>query len=324
MNMQATDSMPKTLIDVVQYFSDPDRALWFLVGLKWPDGIVCHHCGTIDPSHTFLKNLKKWKCKACRKQFTAKEGTIFEKSQVSLSKWFITMWVLANDKNGVSSYEIHRGIGVTQKTAWFMLQRLRLVLQEEPSSDSKLSGIIEVDETYIGGKARNMHKDKREEKIKGRGATGKAIVMGLLERDGKIRTKVVGDTKRKTLHGEIEFHVEKGSEICSDSLDSYKGLDPEYVHNFVNHAETYVVGHVHTNGLENFWCLLKRTIGGTYTSCEPFHLFRYLDEQAFRFNYRKDDDAGRFSTAARSVVGKRLTYKRLIGEKPSGELPKKE
>jgi transposase-like protein len=231
-----------------------------------------------------------------------------EDSAIGLDKWMCAIWFIANAKNGISSYEIHRALGVTQKTAWFLLHRIRLAMQE--GTIDKLSGTVEADETYIGGKARNMHKDKR--KVKGRGAVGKAIVMGLLERGGKVRTKVLKDTKKKTLHKEVKESVQTGSNLFTDAFKSYTGLSEEYVHKFVDHAVSYVEGHVHTNGLENFWALLKRTIGGTYVSVEPFHLFRYLDEQSFRFNERKGTDADRFLRVASSITGKRLTYKGLI------------
>ncbi len=254
-----------------------------------------------------------WECKGCHKQFSVKLGTIFEESRLGMDKWFAAIWMLLNAKNGISSCELARSLGVTQKTAWFMLHRIRLIVHNG-TIEKKLSGIVEVDETYIGGKARNMHKDKKEFKIKGRGGSGKAIVMGLLERHGEVRTKVVGDIKRETLQDQIEFHVESGAEVHTDELKSYEGLPAEYIHNVVNHAETYVNGHVSTNGIENFWSLLKRSIEGTYTSCEAFHLFRYLDEQCFRFNTRKLDDVERFEKAMGKVEGKRLTYRRLIGE----------
>lgn len=231
---------------------------------------------------------------------------------MGLDKWIAAIWMIANCKNGVSSYEIHRSIGVTQKTAWFMMHRIRLAMQS--GTFEKLSGEVEADETFIGGKARNMHKSKREEKIAGRGYSGKVAVMGLLERHGEVRTRVVPDTRARTLQVEVRENVEPGSEVHTDALRSYRGLDSEYIHNVVDHAERYVDGHVHTNGLENFWSLLKRGIKGTYVSVEPYHLFRYLDEQAFRFNNREGNDAGRFVRAANSVSGKRLTYAKLTGK----------
>ncbi len=276
-----------------------------------PDGPVRPACGLVDEKHYYLKTRRVWKCRSCKKQFSVKVGTIFEDSAIGLDKWLPAMWVVANSKNGVSSHEMARSLGVTQKTAWFMTHRIRLAMQT--GSIEKLSGQVEADETYIGGKARNMHKGKREQKITGRGSSGKVAVMGLLERHGEVRTKIVPDTKRRTLQVEVRENVEPGSEVHTDALRSYRGLDPEYIHNVVDHAEQYVDGHVHTNGLENFWSLLKRGIKGTYVSVEPYHLFRYLDEQAFRFNERGGEDADRFSKALGTVSGRRLTYDELTG-----------
>jgi transposase-like protein len=227
------------------------------------------------------------------------------------------VWLLVNAKNGISSYEIGRAIGVSQPCAWFMAHRIRLALQGDPTL--MLGGEVEVDETFIGGKARFMHKEKRERKIGGAtGVMGKVAVMGLLERHGpdghsRVTTKVVANTRRKTLAPEVRARVERGSDVFSDALSSYNDLGRDYTHQVIDHAETYVQGKVHTNGLENFWSLLKRGIKGTYVSVEPFHLFRYLDEQVFRFNTRRQSDAGRFVQALRRIVGKRLTYAHLTG-----------
>jgi transposase-like protein len=231
---------------------------------------------------------------------------------LGLDKWLTAIWLIANAKNGISSYEIHRALGVTQKSAWFMLHRIRLAMQQ--GSIEKLSGHVEVDETFIGGKARNMHRSERARKIHGTGGAGKVAVMGLLERHGEVRTMVVPNVKRKSLRKEINTHVEPGSMVYSDALKSYNDLNYDYMHNVINHAEKYVEGNVHTNGIENFWSLLKRTIGGTYISVEPFHLFRYLDEQAFRFNRRKANDADRFFEVLTMVTGKRLEYSELTGK----------
>ncbi len=302
-------------MEVMRYFSDLDVATEYVARLRWPEGPVCPKCGVLDENHYYLKSRRAWKCRECKKQFSVKVGTIFEDSPIGLDKWLAAIWMIANCKNGVSSYEIHRAIGVTQKTAWFMMHRIRLAMQT--GTFEKLSGEVEADETFIGGKARNMHADKRKEKIAGRGMSGKVAVMGLLERHGKVRTKIVPDTKSGTLQVEVRENVKPGSEVHTDALRSYRGLNPEYVHNVVDHAERYVDGHVHTNGLENFWSLLKRGIKGTYVSVEPYHLFRYLDEQAFRFNEREGKDADRFGRALGSVAGKRLTYSELIGEAAS-------
>ena len=307
---------PKTLVEAIRYFSDPDKCLNFLVPLLWPDGITCPRCESAN--HSFISTRRLWKCKGCKKQFSVKVGTIMEDSPLGLDKWLTGMWLITNAKNGISSHEVGRAIGITQKSAWFLLHRIRLAMQN--GTFGKLKGEVEVDETFIGGKARNMHKDKRAEKIHGRGATGKAIVIGVLERDGEVRTKVIPNTKRGTVQAHVRQHVEPGSLVCSDALPSYAGLSPDYVHEAVDHAVEYVRGNIHTNGLENFWSLLKRMLRGTYVSVEPFHLWRYLDEEAFRFNERKHadgtvkKDGERFVDVAGAMGGKRLTYKKLTGK----------
>lgn len=310
--MKSPANHPKILLEAIRYFSDLEFATQHVAATRWPDGPVCPACGLVDEKHYYLKSRRVWKCRSCKKQFSVKVGTIFEDSPIGLDKWLAAMWMLANAKNGISSCELHRAIGITQKSAWFMLQRLRLAMQQ--GSFEKLSGEVEADETFVGGKAKNMHKKKREEKIQGRGASGKMIVMGLLERHGEVRTKVVPDTKKNTLQVEVRENVEPGSELYTDALKSYEGLDPEYVHQVIDHAEKYAEGKVHTNGLENFWSLFKRCVNGTYVHAEPFHLFRYLDEQAFRFNEREGQDADRFKKALGSVAGRRVTYSELTGK----------
>lgn len=305
---------PKTFLEAVRFFSQPRACLDFLVALRWPRGVKCPQCGSKNV--TFLENAQLWKCKNAhpKQKFSVKVGTIFEDSPIGLDKWFPAMWLTANCKNGISSYELARSLGVTQKTAWFMLQRIRLAMQE--GITSKMKGKVEADETFIGARARNIHKSKRVHR--GHGTVGKTAVMGLLERnspdqDSRVRCKVVTSTRRHDLDAPIRQYVENGSEIYTDALPSYDRLSDEYVHKVIDHAECYAKGHVHTNGLENFWSLLKRALKGTYVNVEPFHLFRYLDEQAFRFNERKDDDAGRFVKALRGITGKGLRYAKLIG-----------
>lgn len=223
--------------------------------------------------------------------------------------------MIANAKNGISSCEIARALGVTQKTAWFMLHRIRIAMQS--GTFEKLSGEIEADETYIGGKAENMHAWERlQSGVQGRGTVGKAIVFGLLERNAgdkssKVKTKVVRNTKKRTLQPEIRNSVESGSNLYTDALQSYRGMD-EYIHEFIDHTTEYVRGQVHTNGMENYWSLFKRSLRGTYVSCDVSHLFRYLDEQTFRFNNRRDNDSMRFESVLATVAGKRLTYAELI------------
>lgn len=283
--MNKRQEWPTTLLEVIRHFSDWDTCREFMVALRWPDGVICPTCGRDDPR--YLENARVWECrnKHPRKKFSLKTGTIFEDSPIGFDKWLPAMWMLANDKNGISSYELHRALGVTQKTAWFMLSRIRLAMQN--GTIEKLGGTVEVDETFIGGKARNMHKEQRQTKIHGRGAVGKAIVLGLLERHGKVQVAVVPDRTRGTLQPKVRAVVKGGAEIMTDALPSYMGLDAEFIHGVIDHAEAYVDGKVHTNNIENFWALLKRTLGGTYVSVEPFHLHRYLDEQAFRCNERE-------------------------------------
>src|ERR1035441_2865643 len=307
--------IPATLQEAVLHYTSFDNCQEFMVWLRWPDGKVrCPRCNSDNVA--YLPNARVFKCyqkHECQK-FSLKVGTIFEDSPLGLDKWLPVMWMLSNCKNGVSSWEIHRAVGVTQKTAWFMLQRARLAMQDNETG-GKLGGEVEVDETFIGGKARNMHKEKRAEKITGTGGKDKTPVLGILERGGKIRTAVVRDRRKKTLDSIVRNHVETGSSIYTDTLPSYNDLKNGYRHEMVDHAVEYVRENVHTNGLENFWSLLKRSIGGTYISVEPFHLFRYVDEQAFRFNNREElDDSGRFTAVMKQIVGRRLTYKQLIGK----------
>lgn len=313
-----TAKTPTTLIEAVRYFSEPDICLDYMKAIRWPDGIVrCPQCDSEDVS--FLKTRRIWKCKTKhpKQQFSVKVGTIFEDSPIGLDKWLTTMWLIANAKNGISSYEVHRAIGVTQKTAWFMLHRIRLAMQTD--GGDQFGGTVEADETFIGGAARFMHRH-RIDKIKGkaRGPIGKTAVFGLLERHGpdghsRVRAKVMPGTRRRHLMPEIRKNVESGSEMMTDAYRSYILLRDEYQHQVIDHAEKYVEGKVHTNGMENFWSLLKRAIKGTYVSIEPFHLFRYVDEQVLRFNTRKAGDGQRFAHIASSVVGKRLTYADLTG-----------
>jgi transposase-like protein len=304
-----TNTFPESLQEAIVYFAHPGNALNFMIQIRWPNGITCPHC-TSD-RYTFISTRRIWQCLTCKKMFTVKLGTVMEDSPIKLDKWLCAMWLIVNAKNGISSYEISRAIKVTQKSAWFLMHRIRLAMQT--GTFEKLSGQVEADETFIGGKARFMHKDKRAVKITGTGGQGKIAVMGLLERHGKVRVKVVKDRRRSTLHNEVRENVEPGAELFTDALLSYDGLD-EYVHQVVDHAEKYVDGQIHTNGLENFWSLLKRCIKGTYVSVEPYHLFRYLDEQSFRFNNRKVTDQVRFVALSQMIIGRRVTYKQLTGK----------
>jgi transposase-like protein len=302
---------PHTLQKAIVYFSNPDRCFEYAKQLRWPDGKVsCPRCESYE--HSFIKTRKIWFCKSCKKQFTIKVGTIFEDSPIGLDKWLCALWMLTNCKNGVSSYEISRTIGVTQKSAWFMLHRLRMLMHEDDVTP--LSGDIEMDETFVGGKAKNMHKAKRAKLASHLAAPGtfkgKTIVVGMLEREGRVKTSVVESCTREVLHDLAHASIAPGSTVITDEHRPYLGMN--FAHEIINHADAYVRGTVHTNGIENFWSMLKRSLGGTYISLEPFHLFRYLDEQMSRFNNRRDlDDKGRFELAARNVAGKRLTYAAL-------------
>lgn len=307
---------PKTLQEAIRYYANPDVTFALMVQARFPNGVVCQTCGDAEPRFIATRRMFECRNKHSKRQFSVKKNTIFEDSPIGLDKWFTAIWLLNNCKNGVSSMELHRAIGVTQKTAWFMLHRIRAALHR--GTFEKFGGTVEADETFIGGLARNMHKSKKAEKITGTGGSGKELVMGLLDREtGKVRVKHVANRKRGTLQEEVRANVEPGSAVYTDELASYLGLDKEYVHEFVNHAEEYVRGSVHTNGMENFWSLLKRMLKGTYVSVEPYHLFRYLDEEAFRYNERKKTDAERFAETLSMVSGKRLMYKELIGKEAS-------
>jgi len=320
--MKAEIKNPATLTEAVKYFADPDISLQYVVAIRWPHGIRCPHCGS-DKVH-FLANQRRWKCATNhpRRQFSAKVGTIFEESPLPLEKWLAAVWLETNAKNSISSYEVARALGITQKSAWFMLHRVRFALQS--GSFEKVGGagtIIEADETFVGGKAEFMHKIRRKKVVMGRGAGGslnKTAVMGLLDRHSakhsKVRTVVLeGHVNRKAIHEVIHKHVETGTHLITDAHPGYEKLGPDYIHSFIDHAEKYVDGIVHTNGLENFWSLFKRCIKGTHISVEPFHLAAYLDSEAFRFNNRKVLDGDRFRLAMQGISGKRLTYKSLIG-----------
>ena len=317
---------PKSLQDATVYFSNPDNCINYLASRRWPDGkVVCPGCGSESVSYNATRHT--WKCSShhSKREFSIKVGTIMEDSAIGLDKWLMTMWMVTNCKNGVSSYEIARDVQVTQKSAWFMLHRIRLAMQDD-NFGSKLRGEVEADETFIGGKARNMHKSVKDRRITGQGqsARDKIIVMGIMERGGQVRTQLVADRVKTTLHPVIREHVEAGAALYSDELGGYKGLDGEYLHQIIDHAVRYVNGRVHTNGMENFWSLLKRGLSGTYVSVEPFHLFRYLDEQMFRYSNRatkekRVTDSDRFDKLARKIVGKRLTFVELTGKVGAAE-----
>jgi transposase-like protein len=322
--MTDTLKKPVTLQQAIVYFSDADRAFRYAVELRWPDArIDCPRCGS--DSHSFVKTRRIWFCKGCKKQFTVKVGTIFEDSPISLDKWMTAVWMIVNAKNGVSSYEIARSIGVTQKSAWFMLHRIREAMRN--GSFVKMGGSdqgpVEIDETFVGPNPQRMHASRRlklQHAITQR--TNKTAVMGMLDRETRqVRANVIPNVKRETLQNAILNNLEGGATIYTDQFSAYDRLPAAkaFIHETVNHMEEYVRGEVHTQGIENFWALLKRTLRGTYVAVEPFHLDRYVTEQVFRFNNRatKDNplnDADRFALAMMQVSGKRLTYSNLTGK----------
>ena len=324
---------PKTLQEAVQLFSNFENCRQFMAALRWPDGkVICPRCGS--DTVAYLPKARVYWCKGDHKKqkFSLKVSTVFEDSPIPLEKWLPCVWLLVNDKNGISSYELHRALGVTQKTAWFMLHRVRAALKSGGfGMTTKFGGPdsapVEIDETFVGGKVANMHKDRKLRLVKLRNEVvrpdhymGKTVVMGMLDRElRQVRAKVVPNVKRQVLQAEILREVKHGSKVYTDEHVGYMGLEHKYVHEVVNHVERYVDGQVHTNGIENFWALLKRSLKGTYVAVEPFHLERYVDEQVFRYNNRatKDNplnDSDRFVLALSQIVGKRLTYREVTGK----------
>jgi transposase-like protein len=313
---------PKTLLEAIQWFSNEQVCIDAVAAMRWPQGVVCAACGADEPY--YLKAAKRWKCRECRGQFSVKVNSIFEDSPISLTKWLPALWLLVNCKNGVSSYEIARDLAITQKSAWFVLHRLRLALRARDFG-LKLGdgGPVEMDETFVGGKIKNMHASKVAKRKFGntgwQGGRGKAVVMGMLERGGEVRAAVVESRIKKNISPVINANVKDGSHVITDEHVIYMDLHKTYVHEVINHMEGYVREHIHTNGIENFWSLLKRGLNGTYGNVEPYHLQAYVEEQVFRFNNRatKDnplDDADRFLLALSQVANKRLTYAELTGK----------
>jgi len=320
--------IPRSLLEASRYFQDPAVCVEFMAWIRWPDGPECPHCNS--KRHSFLRSRRIWKCLDCKKQYSPKVGTVFESSGIPLDKWLTAVWLLANSKNGISSWELHRSLKITQKAAWFVLQRVRHALKEPQAKSKKEQigpGPVEVDETFVGGKLSNMHKGRRLRLQQLRNEVqrpdphmGKTIVMGMLDRKlRQVRADVVPNARRETLQKHILREVFPGSKVYTDQHTGYLGLEYKFAHEVVNHLETYVNGKVHTNGIENFWSLLKRGLNGTYVAVEPFHLFRYVDEQVFRYNNRATrdnplNDSDRFIAAMHRVAGKRLTYAELTGK----------
>lgn len=307
---------PKTLQQAVLYFNDRNNCREYLMARRWPDGVTCPTCGGVKI--TFSEKHNRWQCGSHhpKRQFTIKTGTIFEDSPLGLDKWLIAMWMVINCKNGVSSYEISRDLGITQKSAWFILHRLREIMAQEDAP--KLSGEVEADETFVGGKLKNMHRKSKRAAIIRSGRHGaKTIVLGLLQREGRIRAAVAPSRHKHEIHSNIVANVESGSKLYTDEWTSYENLPAGYTREVINHLQAYVREHVSTNQIENFWSVLKRGLKGTYISVDPAHLQAYVNEQVFRFNHRNDmDDSDRFDVAVRQVTGKRLTWDTLITRAP--------
>lgn len=318
--------IPKTLMEAIRYYSDEQVCIDAVASLRWPNGKpICPKCGTAesDRKHYWLATQKRWKCYACRKQFSVKVNSVFEDSPLGLDKWMVALWMLCNCKNGVSSHEISRELGIAQQHAWHMLHRLRLALQL-PEGE-KLGGVVEADECFIGGKISNMHQSKRAQLGgKTRGTKGKAVVIGMVERGGRVRAHVTVDRSQGTIRPLVKANVAKDATFVSDEWGGYVGSHLN--HEVVNHAIEYVNGHIHTNSIENFWSLLRRALGGTYVSVEPIHLQAYIHEQVYRFNLRSRKDekitnADRFALALSNIGGQSLTWNELTGKEDGSEVP---
>jgi len=309
--------LPKTLQEAVKAFADDQFCIDSIAVMRWVDGqAVCPKCS--EKNNHFMASRKVWQCKnkVCKKQFSVKVGTIFEDSALPLEKWLVAMWLIVNAKNGISSYELHRHLGITQKSAWFVLHRIRDAMTV--GSIEKMTGTVEMDETFIGGDAKNMHITKRvrfqprwtpQRKVKDH----KTVVFGMVQRGGKVKAKVIKGIRTQDVMPIIRENVEKESQVFTDAASIYRDLWIEYIHASVNHSVEYVRDNVHTQNIENFWSLLKRTIKGTYVSVSPAHLQKYVEEQMFRYNERETNDQTRFVRLLEVISGKRLTYAQLIG-----------
>lgn len=305
------DTLPKTLTEAIRYFSDEKTCVEFLETYRWDGKPYCPKCGSDNVAKLTSRPAYRCREKGCKKGFSMKTGTIMEDSALPITKWLPAIWMLVTDRNGISSHELGRGLGINQRSAWHLAHRIREAI--ENGSFTKLSGVVEIDESFIGGKAQFKHGYRNRMRSPKDPFEGKTTVMGMIERGGEFRGKVVENRRRKHLEPEVLVNVEPGATVYTDSLMSYYKLRDVYNHGWVDHNKTFVEGSIHTNTMENFWSCFKRAIKGTYIHIASFHTDRYLDEQAFRYNNRKDSDFGKFSKAVSLIFGKRLTWKELTG-----------
>lgn len=309
--------IPETMLEAARQFADPERAHDFFIQIRWPNGVACPRMGCGSAQVAYLPKYFRWYCNDCKRQFTVKVGTIFEDSPIPLTKWLPAIWLIASNRNGISSYELARGLGVTQKTAWFMLHRIREAMNDEHFSF--LTGTVEADETYIGGKWQNKPlrvRRARKSQYGNQFDAGHVPVFGIVERKGRVRAWSVPNTTQKTLLPKLRDSIHPDATVYTDAATIYTHINEFFMHHSsVNHSiHEYVRGNVHTNNIECFWAVLKRTIGGTYTHVNPRHLDRYLAEQVFRFDERENDDGPRFAKAVKGADGKRLTYRNLTAK----------
>lgn len=299
----------RNLIELTEYFSTEKICITYFKNIIWKDGSFCPKCSTKNNVYEFSDG-KTLKCGSCKEKFTIKTGTIFESSNLPLKKWFIAIYLIGRHSKGISSVQLAKDIGCTQKTAWFVLQRIRNI---KKSGFLKLSNNVELDETYIGGKEKNKHKHKRIQGTQGRSTKTKSAIVGILERKGNLVAKVVNKVNTKTLQQIIFNHIEIGSNIHTDEFKAYNSVKSFYNHAQVNHRQgEYVKGNCHTNSIESFWALFKRGFVGIYHQMSKKHLQRYIDEFVFRFNNRDLSLEEFFDKILINSLNKRLKYKELI------------
>ena len=296
------------LVEVMMHFSNQKTCKDYLAKMRWDGNVVCPHCGNGGKIYTMKSG---YKCSSCRKPFSVTKGTIFENSAIPLQKWFAGIWLITSHKKGISSLQLHRDLGITQKSAWFMLQRIRFAVRTR-SFNAPLSGTVEADETYICGQNRNRHASKKVHNAQGRSTTDKTPIFGLVQRGGRITAMRVTNTQKSTIQPIIVLNVSKQSNLMTDEWKAYTGLSKLYNHQFVRHGVgEYVDGFCHTNTIEGFWSLLKRVIIGQYFWISEKHLDKYLDEFEYRYNTKDISCAERFGNCIANSES-RLTYKVLI------------